>query len=291
MSDFVIITDSSCDISQQMADELELVVMPLAVTVDGKDTYNNYLDEREISTHDFYEKLRAGSTAVTSASNLDAFDKVMRPILESGKDILYMGFSSALSSTCATGALVASNLMEEFPGRKAAAFDTLCASMGQGLLVWYAAKYRLQGHSLEETLAYAQELRPGLAHWFTVDDLHHLKRGGRVSAATAVVGTALGIKPVLHVDDEGRLINVGKARGRKKSILELAERMEETGVDMAKQTVFISHGDCLEDAQFLAQVLKERCGPKEIVINPIGPVIGAHSGPGTLALFFRATKR
>ncbi len=290
MNDFIILTDSSCDLPQQMADELGLVVLPLTVTIGGQ-TYANYLDEREISFADFYSRLRGGELAVTAAVNYDAFEKLLRGLIEEGNDVLYLGFSSGLSSTYSAGAAAAAALSEEYPERKILALDTLCASMGQGLLVYYAAKYKQAGHTIEETYARILELRPHLAHWFTVDDLHHLKRGGRISAATALVGTALGIKPVLHVDDEGKLINVGKARGRKKSILALADKLTESAIRPENQIIFISHGDCLEDAEYLAQVLRERHGMKEICINHVGPVIGAHSGPGTLALFFLAGDR
>lgn len=290
MKDFVIITDSSCDMPQELADELGLVVMPLSVTVDGE-TYKNYLDEREIASHDFYEKLRSGKMAVTAAANISDFEGGMRKVLEEGKDVLYLGFSSALSSTYSAGAAMAAELAEEFPDRKVYAFDTLCASMGQGLLIYLAAQKALEGADIDETLKYVEETRPHLAHWFTVDDLYHLKRGGRVSAATAIVGSALNIKPILHVDDEGRLINVGKVRGRKKSVQELAERMAKTAINPSEQTIFISHGDCIEDAEYLAQIIKERMNVRDVIISPVGPVIGAHSGPGTLALFFLATNR
>jgi DegV family protein with EDD domain len=290
MNEYIIITDSASDLSQELVEELGVQVLPLTVTVDGK-TYRNYPDNHEIDPHEFYELLRGGSQAVTAAANMQAFDDIMRPVLESGKDVLYLAFSSALSSTCASAFTAAEDLKEQFPDRKIFVVDTLCASMGEGLFVYHVAMKQKAGATIEEAKEYAEQIRPGLAHWFTVDDLHHLKRGGRVSAATAVVGTALSIKPVLHVDEQGRLINVGKERGRKRSINALVEHMKQTAVKPEEQTVFISHGDCPEDADYLAELVKTQLGVKKIIINQIGPVIGAHSGPGTLALFFRATGR
>ena len=205
--------------------------------------------------------------------------------------MLYLGFSSGLSSTYSASEIAAQELRERYPERKVLTVDTLCASMGQGLLVWLTVQELKHGATLEEAAKYAEDNRLHLCHWFTVDDLFFLKRGGRVSAATALVGSALGIKPVLHVDNEGHLINVSKARGRKNSILALVDRMERSAIEPEKQTVFISHGDCLADAEFLAQEVRRRLHVPRIEINYVGPVIGAHSGPGTLALFFLGTAR
>ena len=202
-----------------------------------------------------------------------------------------MAFSSGLSGTCSAGTIAARDLAEEFPERKILVVDTLCAALGQGLLVYLTAKKRAEGATLEEAAQYAEETKLSLCHWFTVDDLFFLKRGGRLSGATALVGSALGIKPVLHVDDEGHLVKVSTARGRKNSLKALADKMAETAIDPQNQTVFIGHGDCLEDAQYLADLLKSSCGFKEILIDYVGPVIGAHSGPGTMALFFLGTRR
>ncbi|MDO4732840.1 MAG: DegV family protein, partial [Bacillota bacterium] len=221
-----------------------------------------------------------------SAVNTAAFLQAMEPVLQEGRDILYMGFSSGLSSTFSASVTAVAELQERYPERKIYAFDTLCASLGQGLLVYLAAQKKAAGASIDEVLAYLEETRLNLCHWFTVDDLNHLRRGGRLSATTAVVGTVLNIKPVLHVDDEGRLVNVSKVRGRKKSINALFAEMQERAIDPQGQTVFISHGDCLEDAETLAEMIRAEFGVKDFLINPVGPVIGAHSGPGTLALFF-----
>lgn len=203
--------------------------------------------------------------------------------------MLILAFSSGLSTTCQSARLSAQELSEKYPERKVYAVDTLCASLGQGLLVWHAVQEKNKGKSIEAVREWVEENKLRLCHWFTVDDLHFLKRGGRISAATAVVGSMLSIKPVLHVDDEGHLINVGKARGRGASLTALVDKMEETAIDV--DTVFISHGDCLADAEKVKDMVEERFGTREIVINHVGPVIGAHSGPGTLALFFLGTQR
>lgn len=290
MSNFKIITDSTSDLPVQLVDELDLHVIPMLYTVDGKD-YLNTPDESELSSHDFYELLRAGKTSTTTQINLEVFKEEMRPYLEKGLDILYLGFSSGLSSTFNSARLSAAELKEEFPDRKIVIVDTLAASMGEGLIVYHAAARRKQGMSLDEVASWVEENKLHLAHWFTVDDLNHLKRGGRVSGAAAFVGTMLNIKPVLHVDDEGHLIPVDKIRGRRKSLEELVAHMEKTAVKPSEQTVFISHGDALEDAQHVEKLVRERFGVKTVYINPIGPVIGTHSGPGTVALFFLATKR
>ena len=262
MRDFVLMTDSCCDMTPQMAEELGLIVLPLSLELGGA-TYHNYLDGREIGFSDFYSRIRSGETATTSAISVGTFEEAMRPVLESGRDILCLSFSSALSTTYQSAVIAAGEMREAFPEAKVHVVDTLCASLGQGRI----------------------------CHWFTVDDLNHLKRGGRVSAATALFGTMLSIKPVLHVDDQGRLIPVSKARGRRASLLALVDRMEETAVEPGKQTIFISHGDCLEDAEFVAGEIRRRFGTEDIRINYVGPVIGNHSGPGTMALFFVGTER
>jgi DegV family protein with EDD domain len=287
---YIILTDSSADLPVNVIEELGLEVVPLSVSI-GADTYINYPDERDIRFSDFYAILRDGANAQTSAANVDTFLHAYTKYLEAGKDILYLGFSSGLSGTVSAGQIAAAELAEKYPDRKILVVDTLCASLGQGLLVWLTAKERERGASIEEAAAYAESNKLHLCHWFTVTDLFFLKRGGRVSAATALLGSALGIKPVMHVDNEGHLINVSKARGRKNSIVALLDRMSETGIDISKQTIFISHADCADDAQYLASLIKEKFGVKDILIHFVGPVIGAHAGPGTLALFFLGTQR
>jgi DegV family protein with EDD domain len=289
-NDYVIITDSSSDLPPELAQELDLTVLPLTVTLEGKE-YANYLDGREIGFKDFYDRIRSGAVATTSAANMESFLGAMEPILAQGKDILCLAFSSGLSSTYQASVLAARELEEKYPQRKIYTVDTLCASMGQGLLVYLAARKKAEGATIEEVRDWAEEEKFHLCHWFTVDDLMFLKRGGRINAATALVGTALGIKPVLHVDDEGHLINMSKARGRQASLSALVDKMAELAVNPKDQTVFISHGDCLEDARTVEKMVKQRFGVKKVVISYVGPVIGAHSGPGTLALFFLGKHR
>ena len=290
MASYVIVTDSSADLSAQMAEEAGVQVLPLRFTVEGQ-TYYNWPDNREMDPKVFYRMLREGEVATTAAVNISQYLDMLEPILQSGTDVLVLSFSSGLSATYDSSRLAAEELREKYPQRKIFAVDTLCASLGQGLLVWHAAQLKDQGKSIEEVRDWVEENKLHLCHQFTVDDLHFLKRGGRISATTAVVGTMLKIKPVLHVDDGGKLVNIGKARGRKASLKALVDRMEETAIDPAGQTVFISHGDCMEDAEDVAGLVKERMGVQDVRINYVGPVIGAHSGPGTLALFHLGSRR
>lgn len=288
MSDFVIVTDSSADLSAEMVAELGLEVLPLSFTVQGK-TYHNYPDGREMDLNAFYRMLREGEMATTSAVNVAEYTAMLEPLLQAGKDVLVLAFSSGLSTTYQSSVIAVNELSEQYPDRKIYTVDTLCASLGQGLLVWHAVREQRRGQSIEAVRDWVEENKLRLCHWFTVDDLHFLKRGGRISAATAVVGTMLSIKPVLHVDDEGHLISMGKARGRGASLTALVDHMEQTATDV--DTVFISHGDCLADAEKVAADVRKRFGTRDVVINTIGPVIGAHAGPGTVALFFLGTKR
>ena len=292
MSDYVLLTDSSADLTAGLVEELGVEVLPLSFHM-GEKTYRNWPDDREIDPHDFYDRLRGGEMATTSAVNVSDYTEAVEPLLRAGKDVLVVAFSSGLSATCNSARIAAQALSEQYPDRKIYVVDSLCASLGQGLLVWYAARMKAEGKSMEEVRDWLEENKLHLCHWFTVDDLHFLKRGGRISPATAVVGTMLSIKPVMHVDDEGRLIKVGTARGRNASLKALVDHMEETAIDPSAQTVFISHGDCLEDVNKVVEDVKRRFGiPAErFVINNVGPVIGAHSGPGTVALFFLGSKR
>ena len=287
---FVLLTDSSADLSAELVRDLDIQVLPLSFTIHNKNYYN-YPDNRDMNPHEFYIRLRHGEVATTSAMNVAQYTEVMEPFLQQGLDVLILAFSSGLSSTYQSSRLAAEELMEKYPQRKIFTVDTLCASMGQGLLVYLAARKRQGGASIEEVRDWTETRKLSICHQFTVDDLHFLKRGGRISGATALMGTMLNIKPVLHVDETGRLVNIGKARGRQAALKALMDKMEQTAIDPHSQTVFISHGDCPEDAQTLAQMVRERFGVREIVINYIGPVIGAHSGPGTLALFYIGTER
>lgn len=289
MSDFVIFTDSSADLSADMTQKLDIQVLPLAFIID-EHTYYNYPDNREMDPHVFYDRLRGGELATTNAVNVAQYTDALEPLLQAGKDVLILAFSSGLSTTYNSSRLAVEELSAKYPDRKLYTVDTLCASLGQGLLVWYAARERERGRSIEEVRDWVEAHKLSLCHQFTVDDLHFLKRGGRISAATAVVGSMLQIKPVLHVDNEGHLINIGKARGRQASLKALVDKMEQT-VIRDDLTVFISHGDCPEDAQTVADMVKERFGVEEVYINYVGPVIGAHSGPGTVALFYMGTER
>ena len=290
MSEFVLMTDSSADLSQEMVQELGVTVLPLSFTIQGK-VYRNYPDNREMDLPLFYDMLRAGELATTSAVNVAEYTQAVEPILQEKKDVLILAFSSGLSSTYQASVLAAEELREKYPDRKIYTVDTLCASKGQGLLVYLAVQEQRKGRSIEEVRDWAESTKLHLCHQFTVDDLHFLKRGGRISATTAVVGSMLQIKPVLHVDNEGHLINIGKARGRQASLKALVDKMEKTVTEEGKKTVFISHGDCRKDAVAVADMVRERFGTQDIRINYVGPVIGAHSGPGTLALFYLGTER
>ncbi len=290
MGDYAIFTDSSCDLPASIAEELGLHVLPLVVNVNGRE-YKNYLDERELSFSSFYSQLRGGANASTSAPNVEAFVEEMEPALREGLDILSICFASALSSTYQNACMAASELANKYPERKIYCIDSKCASLGQGLLVYLAANKKKEGLTIDELREYVEKTLPTICHWFTVDDLFFLKRGGRISAATAAVGSVLHIKPVLHVDDAGRLISMFKTRGRKASIKAMYEKAATTSKDIAAQTVFISHGDCLEDAKYLELMIRENLHPVDVIINHVGPVIGAHSGPGTLALFFTGPVR
>jgi len=285
--DFQIITDSCCDFPTPMYGQLGLTFVPLTVAFRG----NTFDDKNDGSLKDMYAGLRAGEAAKTSAVNPSRWSQVMEESLAAGKDVLVLAFSSGLSTTYQSAVIAAGELKEKYPERKIQVIDTLCASMGQGLLVWYACRKRDAGLSLEEVAQWVLDNRLHLCHWFTVDDLMYLKRGGRISAATALVGTMLQIKPLLHVDDEGHLINMTKARGRKAAIDAMVKKAQELGAGYDNSTMFISHGDCLTDAEYLSKQLKEKCGVKDVVISYVGAVIGSHSGPGTLALFFLGKHR
>ena len=284
---YKIVTDTCCDCPAQMYKDLQLEVVSLSVLYKGV----NYNEYSEAWLKDLFVGLRNGEKATTAAVNPEGWASAIEPVLAGGEDALVLTFSSGLSATYQSAVIAADELQEKYPDRKIRVVDTLCASLGQGLLVWYACQKRNEGMSLEELAAWCEEYRFKLCHWFTVDDLMYLKRGGRVSAATALVGTMLQIKPVLHVDDEGHLINVSKARGRKGSIDALVAKMGETAIPGANDTVFICHGDCEADAQYLATKVKEKYGVKDVFIYYVGAVIGSHSGPGTLALFYLGEHR
>lgn len=291
MSEYVIVTDSALDMNQEMVDRLGVDVLPITFNIRGT-SLKNYPDHRDMPLKEFYQLLREGEVATTSAVNVHEYLEKLTPILAGGKDILLMVFDAVLSMTTFQSAnLAAEELREKFPERKIIVEDTRCVSGGLYLLLWNACRMQKEGKSMEEVRDWCEANKYHVCHWFTVDDLHYLKRGGRLSAASAVVGTMLQIKPVLHVDHEGALVNVGKARGRNASLTALVDRMEKTAINPAGQTVFICHGDCLADAEKVAEDVKKRMNPKEIYIGDFGPVIGAHTGPGIVALFFLGTER
>ena len=287
MCTYKIITDSACDLPECLMQNLNVNRVSLSVLFQGE----NRTDSVDAGIKEFYDGLRAGEVATTSAVNPDGWANVIEPAFKAGQDALVLAFSSGLSTTYQSAVIAATDLAEQYPDRTIRVVDTLSASLGQGLLVWHVCQQRDKGATLEEAAQWAEDNKLHLCHWFTVDDLMHLKRGGRIGAATAVVGTMLQIKPVLHVDDEGHLVNVSKARGRKASIEALAKKVSELGANYDNSTVFLSHGDCREEAELLVSILKEKHGVKEVFISYVGSVIGSHAGPGTLALFFLGDHR
>lgn len=291
MAEYIISTDTSCDFPLEYVKQHQLPLVTLFYSIDGV-TGENGCPSSDVLKN-FYDKMRAGSMTKTQQASIEDTEKVFREILKEGKDILHIAFSSGLSGTANAARLAAENMMEEFPGRKIIVIDSLCASLGQGLLVDYALKLQQQGKTMEETAKWLEDHTQNICHLFTVEDLKYLQRGGRISKTTALVGTMIGIKPVLHVDPEGKLVSISKVRGRKQSIPALVNKMEENigKYRGEKQPIFISHGDCIEDANYLAELVKERFGYDEFLINDVGPTIGAHSGPGTLALFFMGETR
>ena len=287
MNDYVIFSDSGCDASDEMFDAWGVKHRSLTfVFTDSPIQYSN--DDMPVEV--FYKKMRGGGVAKTSAVNIETFIWAFEEELKAGRDILYLGFSTGLSTTANSAEAAAKELSPKYPERRIVTVDTLCASGGEGLIVYLASLQKKAGKSIDEVAEFVKSKIPHLCHWFTVEDLVYLKRGGRVSPTVALVGSLLGIKPVMHVDDEGHLIKVSAARGRKASIKALADKYAELCTD-TDAPVFISHGDCEKDARILADMLRERCGAKDITLTFIGPVIGAHAGPGTIALFFVGKKR
>ena len=289
MSEYVITTDNNSDLPEEYLKDHGVGCMYLSYSMDGKNyTHGNFLPE-----HEFYEAMRNGSMPTTAQVNPENAKALLEPYLKEGKDILHIAFSSGLSGTYNSSRIAAEELMEEYPDRKIIVVDSLSASLGQGLLVWLAQQKKELGQTLEEVADWVEKNKLKMVHLFTVDDLNHLYRGGRVSRTTAIVGSMLNIKPVLHVDNEGKLTAIGKVRGRKKALQELVKLMDEKiGIfEAGCDTIFISHGDCEQDAQYVAAKVKEKYNIKNIIINQVGATIGAHSGPGTMALFFMGDVR
>ena len=283
-----IITDSSSDLTPELIERFKVdLVIPMKISIDGKE----YLDKVDIQDEPFYHEILPACQSLPKTSQVTANEFCEIFSRYPDEELVVLPISSGLSGTYNAGALAVRELSERYPQRKVYAVDTLCASLGQGMLVYLCCMKRREGATIEEVRDYAEATKLHLCHWFTVDDLMFLKRGGRVSAATAIVGSMLSIKPVMHVDDEGHLIKVDTARGRKASIRALVAEMEKRGIDLPNQHLFISHGDCEDDANYLAKLIREKFPVKDITINYVGPVIGAHSGPGTLALFFLGNKR
>ena len=289
MSEFVITTDNNSDLPKEYYREHELGVISLTYTLDGS-TYNMYT---ALSDHEFYERMRRGSMPTTAQVNPEDAKSLFEPYLKAGKNILHIAFSSGLSGSYNSSRIAAEELMEEYPDAKIITVDSLCASLGQGLLVHKAVRMKENGKEMDEIAKWVEDHKLNLCHMFTVDDLNHLYRGGRVSKMTAIFGTMANIKPVLHVDNEGKLINIGKVRGRKKSLAALVSGMEERIGSYRDQNdiIFISHGDCLDDAEYVKKLVQEKFGCENFLINHVGATIGAHSGPGTVALFFLGDAR
>ena len=290
MQDYIIITDSTADFNVEMIKSLDIEVLPLSFSIKGV-TYKDFADGRDIKIEEFYKKIRDGEISTTSQINPEDFIKAFKPHLEGGKDILYVAFSSGLSGTYSSAIIAKKELESEFPGRKIIVIDSLSASLGEGLLVYLAVKEKQKGLSVEELGEWLESKKKNICHWFMVDDLKHLKRGGRLSATAAFFGSVLGIKPILHVDSLGKLALVEKKRGRLKAVKYILDKMEKIGLNLENQEVFISHGDCKDKALNMADLIKSKFNIKNIFINTIGPVIGTHAGPGTLAVFFVGKER
>lgn len=283
-----IFTDATSDLPAAFAGQLGVTVLPMGFTMDGKE-YFYIPGKSDMPIETFYANMRAGKDVTTAQVNAFAFVEAFEPVLKAGEDILYIGFSSKLSGTVQTGFGVAQELSAKYPERKIFVIDSFSASLGEGLLVYYAA--RKKDLSVDELAKWVEENKLRFAHWFTVDDLVYLKRGGRIGGATAAIATILNIKPVMHVDNEGYLVATEKVQGRKKSLRSLFERMEKTLDTAATDTVFIGHCDAQEDAEYVAGLVREKYPALQIHIDTIGTSVGAHSGPGTIALFFVASER
>lgn len=289
--DFSIVSDSSCNLLEETIDEFDITILPLTFMVDGEQ-YASYVKGRKTDLKQFYDMIRDGKTITTSLPNIQDSERSITELLDKGRDVLYIGFSSGLSGTYEATSALLEELKKRYPERKIYHVDTFGASLGEGLLVYKAACMARDGASIEETYQWVLDNRFHLAHWFTVDKLEYLWRGGRVSRSSAWAGDVLNIKPVMHMDDAGHLIPVYKVRGRKKSILGMFDHMVDSAIEpIGEQTVFITHGDCEDDAKFLADKIRQKWGNKDIRWNYVDPVIGAHCGPGTLALFFLAQQR
>lgn len=287
MKDYIITVNSTVDLPKEWLTERGVPVVPLSYTIDGE----TYQDMNGLSAKEFFEKLRAGKMAVTSQVNPDDAKEALRPFLEEGKDILHLGFSSALSGTLNSMRIAAEELKEEYPNQNIIVIDTLCACMGEGLLLYYALKRKAEGCSMEETAKWVEENKLHVCHNVTIDDLNHLQRGGRISKTVAVLGGMVKIKPMIHIDDKGALQVIGKERGRKKSLNNIVDKAVVQSKGWENDIIMITHGDCREDAEYVAKLVREKMGIDNILINNIGTVIGSHTGPGVAAVFCMGEKR
>lgn len=290
MRDYVIITDVTCDLPPDVLEKLDIRVIPMDFIMGGE-VYRHYPDAREMSFEQFYQRMAGGEMPTTSMINPEVYTRYFDAILGAGKDVLYIGFSSGLSGTYQSSQIIIQDMREKYPEGKILSVDSVAASVGEGLLVWLAAQKKHQGLTLEELHKWIEENRCHVCQWFTVDDLNHLRRGGRISAVAAVAGSALGIKPVLHVDEEGCLTPMAKVRGRKKAVDTLIDKMARTSINPGEQIVLVGHGNCEKEARELKAMVKERFHPKEIIVCDIGPIIGSHVGPGILALVFWGSEK
>lgn len=284
--EYVLITDTNSDLSLEFLDSNGIPAILMPFHIDDK-TYTN----RDVTPSEFYDLLRAGNMPTTTQFNTTEAFEFMEPFVRKGKNVLYACFTSGMSGTFSSCTFAAKQLEEKYPGSRIHVIDTLCASMGQGLLVYKLFMMKKDGKSMDELIAWAEENKRKVAHYIMVEDLSHLHRGGRVSKTSAVVGSMLGIKPILHVDDEGKLVNIDKLRGRKQALEALVKKMETVVGSAHNDIVFVSHSDCREDAEYVAGLVKKRLGVKESMINYIGPAVGSHTGIGTVALFMMAEHR
>ncbi|MBR1779488.1 MAG: DegV family protein [Clostridia bacterium] len=284
---YVIFTDSTSDLSQDIIDKYSINVIPIELSIDGKAFIKDY----EISPKDFYNKIREGNMPKTTCINSSTYMENFEPILKTGKDILYIAFSGSLSSIYSIASQTATALNKIYPNNKVIVVDSCAASMGQGVLVYHAAKMKAEGKTLEEVVSWLEESKNHMNTWFTVNDLFHLKRGGRISATTAILGEMLNVKPIMNINLSGELILISKIRGRRAAILELLNKIENLWMAEKNPFICIAHADALEDASFLADKIKEKLGVKDVFINYITPVIGAHTGCGTVGVFFFGQKK
>lgn len=288
MKPYIISTDCMADLPADFIQKYNISLHPLYYIL-GDETY--CATDSTLSEQEFYHRMRNGEMPTTMASNPDYIRSSFQKNLDAGYDILHISFSSGLSSSYSNTYVTAQEMMNENKEAKIIVIDSLSASLGQGLLIYYACKKKEAGATMDEVAEYVERIKLNICHQFTVDDLFHLQRGGRVSKATAIIGTIANIKPILHVDDEGHLISIGKVRGRKRSLSALVDNMGKVMEGYDNPAVFISHGDCIEDAEYVKMLVEERYGIHEFLINYVGCTIGAHSGPGTIALFFMGSKR